>query len=118
MARLSVAVLCTSLILLSSARRELEPADDPFAVLGVSRDASDLEIKKAFRRASLRLHPDNNRGDPDATAKYAQLTQSYEMLTAHRSSFEIGAFHTQGACDSFPCAEGLLARQRCQLPRS
>ena len=43
---------------------------DPYEVLGVSRDADEAAIKKAFRRLARELHPDVNRHDPDAEEKF------------------------------------------------
>ncbi len=54
---------------------------DYYEVLGVSRDASDAEIKKAFRRLARELHPDVNKHDPEAEDKFKQAAEAYEVLS-------------------------------------
>src|SRR6266568_2760603 len=54
---------------------------DYYEVLGVPRDAADAEIKKAFRRLARELHPDVNRHDPDAEAKFKEAAEAYEVLS-------------------------------------
>src|SRR3954470_20773405 len=55
-------------------------ATDYFGLLGVTRDASDSDIKRAYRRLARDLHPDVN---PDARAKerFQEVTRAYEALT-------------------------------------
>jgi molecular chaperone DnaJ len=54
---------------------------DPYEVLGVSRDASEADIKKAFRRLARELHPDVNKHDPEAEEKFKEAAQAYEVLS-------------------------------------
>jgi molecular chaperone DnaJ len=54
---------------------------DPYEVLGVSRDADEGEIKKAFRRLARELHPDVNKHDPDAEEKFKEAAEAYEILS-------------------------------------
>ena len=54
---------------------------DPYELLGVARDASDPEIKKAFRRLARELHPDVNRHDPEAEEKFKAAGEAYEILS-------------------------------------
>jgi molecular chaperone DnaJ len=54
---------------------------DPYEVLGVGRDASEQEIKKAFRQLARELHPDVNAHDPDAEEKFKAAAEAYEILS-------------------------------------
>jgi molecular chaperone DnaJ len=54
---------------------------DYYEVLGVSRDAEDAEMKKAFRRLARELHPDVNSHDPDAESKFKEAAEAYEVLS-------------------------------------
>ena len=53
---------------------------DPYEVLGITRDASESDIKKAFRRLARELHPDVNAHDPDAEEKFKEAAEAYEIL--------------------------------------
>ena len=54
---------------------------DYYEVLGVSRDASDSEIKKAFRGLARELHPDVTGHDPEAEARFKEAAEAYEVLS-------------------------------------
>lgn len=54
---------------------------DPYEVLGVERDASEQEIKKAFRALAMELHPDVNAHDPDAERKFKEAAEANEILS-------------------------------------
>jgi molecular chaperone DnaJ len=53
---------------------------DYYEILGVDRTADASEIKKAFRKKALKLHPDQNRDDPEAESKFKELNQAYDVL--------------------------------------
>jgi molecular chaperone DnaJ len=54
---------------------------DPYEVLGVTRDADEPAIKKAFRRLARELHPDVNAHDPEAEEKFKEAAEAYEILS-------------------------------------
>lgn len=53
---------------------------DLYEVLGVARDASPDDIRKAYRQAALKNHPDRNPDDPSATARFKEVTEAYQVL--------------------------------------
>jgi molecular chaperone DnaJ len=53
---------------------------DPYEVLGVTRDADETTIKKAFRKLARELHPDVNAHDPQAEEKFKEAAEAYEIL--------------------------------------
>lgn len=60
---------------------------DPYSVLGVSRNASDEEIKKAYRRLSRKYHPDANINNPNkaqAEEKFKEVQQAYDQIMKER----------------------------------
>ena len=56
------------------------PTKSHYEVLGVSPDAADAAIKKAYFAKARECHPDKNRDDPDATAKFERIALSYSVL--------------------------------------
>ena len=54
--------------------------DDPYKVLGLSPDASDEEVKRAYRRLAKKYHPDLNPGDQEAARKMQEVNAAYEQI--------------------------------------
>jgi molecular chaperone DnaJ len=54
---------------------------DYYEVLGVHKNASETEIKKAFRKLAIQFHPDKNQGDKAAEEKFKEATEAYEVLS-------------------------------------
>src|SRR5690606_2093222 len=53
---------------------------DHYEVLGVERNASDDEIRRAYRELARRHHPDSNRDDPEAEERFKEIGAAYEVL--------------------------------------
>lgn len=54
---------------------------DYYEVLGIERDASEGDIKKAFRRLAMKYHPDRNKEDPSAEDKFKEAKEAYDVLS-------------------------------------
>lgn len=52
---------------------------DYYSVLGVARTATAEDVKKAYKRAALRYHPDKNQGSGDAEEKFKEVAEAYEV---------------------------------------
>ena len=57
-------------------------AEDFYDTLGISREASDNDIKSAYRKLAMKYHPDRNQGDASAEQKFKDVSQAYEILKA------------------------------------
>lgn len=73
-------------------------SDDPYSVLGVSKDASDAEIKKAYRRIAKDCHPDLKPGDAEAEAKFKAAAAAYDLLKdpEKRKQYDNGEIDASG----------------------
>jgi len=71
---------------------------DYYEILGVSRDASDTDIKKAFRQLAMKYHPDRNPGDKNAEDKFKEVNEAYSCL---------GNPEKRGNYDRFGTPEGV-----------
>jgi DnaJ-class molecular chaperone len=71
---------------------------DPYEVLGVDRKANAGEIKNAYRRLAKKLHPDANKNDPKAAARFSELNAAHELLGDEdkRKAFDSGEIDAEG----------------------
>jgi molecular chaperone DnaJ len=86
---------------------------DYYEMLGVSRDATQEDIKRAFRRKARETHPDANPGDPQAEHAFREAAQAYEVLSdpQKRAAYDRGArFEFGDLFSSFAGIDDLLAR--------
>jgi DnaJ-class molecular chaperone len=73
-------------------------AADPYTTLGVSRGASEKDIKSAYRKLAKELHPDRNKDNPKATERFSEVTRAYDLLSDKdkRAQFDRGEIDLDG----------------------
>lgn len=75
---------------------------DPYELLGVARDASQADIKKAYRALAKKLHPDVNPGDESVEQHFKEITAAYDMLSdeERRRKFDSGMIDADGTAQN------------------
>jgi molecular chaperone DnaJ len=62
---------------------------DPYKVLGIARDATQREVKQAYRKLAMKFHPDHNPEKPESEASFKQIQEAYEILSGRRKQVRI-----------------------------
>ncbi len=73
-------------------------AADPYSTLGVTKGATEAEIKKAYRTLAKELHPDKNKDNPKTAERFSNVTQAYDLLSdkEKRARFDRGEIDADG----------------------
>jgi len=76
---------------------------DPYEVPGIARDATQREVKRAYRSLAMKFHPDHNPERPEAAEHFKQIQQAYETLSNRRKQGRISpaAFYQRNYPPSF-----------------
>jgi len=83
----------------------LSPSDY-YDVLGVSKDASPKEVKKAYYQLAKKYHPDSNKGDKETSRKFQEVSEAYECLSDDNKRKQYDAFGTSDGGGGNPFGEG------------
>jgi molecular chaperone DnaJ len=70
---------------------------DFYAVLGVSKDVSDAELKKTYRKLARQYHPDSNAGDAKAEARFKEISEAYSVLSDKEQRTEYDQVRAMGS---------------------
>lgn len=71
---------------------------DPYSTLGVAKNASESDIKSAYRKLAKELHPDRNKDNPRAAERFSDVTKAYDLLSdkTKRAQFDRGEIDAEG----------------------
>ena len=79
---------------------------DYYEVLGVEKNASEGEIKKAYRKLAMKYHPDQNPGDKSAEEKFKEINEAYEVLSDADKKARYDQFGFAGVDPNFAASQG------------
>ncbi|HSK28393.1 MAG TPA: DnaJ domain-containing protein, partial [Candidatus Limnocylindria bacterium] len=79
---------------------------DYYELLGVGRNASEEDIKRAYRKAALQHHPDRNPGDKQAEEKFKEVSEAYSVLSDAQKRAQYDQFGHAAFGDGGPFAGG------------
>jgi curved DNA-binding protein len=71
-------------------------ADDYYKTLGVNKNATDAEIKKAYRKLAMKYHPDHAKGDKAAEERFKKISEAYAVLSDKQKRQEYDTFGSEG----------------------
>lgn len=71
-------------------------SEDYYKVLGLNKDASDGEIKKAYRKLAMKYHPDHTKGDKSAEEKFKKISEAYAVLSDKEKRKQYDTFGSEG----------------------
>ena len=74
---------------------------DYYKILETSKSASAGEIKKAYRKLALKYHPDHNKGDKSAEAKFKEISEAYAVLSDPEKKKQYDMFGAEGFQNRF-----------------
>ena len=70
---------------------------DFYKILGVSKDVSDADLKKTYRKLARKYHPDSNQGDEKAEAKFKEISEAYSVLSDPEQRKEYDEIRAMGS---------------------
>jgi curved DNA-binding protein CbpA len=91
---------------------------DYYAILGVRREATDEEIRRAYRRQALEWHPDRRRGDPQAAERFREISEAYAVLINPARRREYDQASRAGTAGTFRHSQDELLRDLFADPRA
>jgi curved DNA-binding protein len=71
-------------------------SEDYYKILGLNKDVSDGEIKKAYRKLAMKYHPDHTKGDKSAEEKFKKISEAYAVLSDKEKRKEYDTFGSEG----------------------
>jgi molecular chaperone DnaJ len=79
---------------------------DFYKILGVSKDVSDAELKKVYRKLAREFHPDSNQGNPKAEARFKEISEAYSVLSDKDQRAEYDQMRAMGSGPRFTGGQG------------
>ena len=79
---------------------------DFYKILGVSKEVSDAELKKVYRKLAREFHPDSNQGNPKAEARFKEISEAYSVLSDKDQRAEYDQMRAMGSGPRFTGGQG------------